>query len=244
MYDKSFKIKECTGNNAFSFKKRPNPKLHVPTILEGNIEDAKIGTEIAFEDFDENEELKSCVGLKNFIRTTHPKTGAPVIIVDNHNHVFYFWHEAREKGIIKNDSTLIHIDQHKDMREPKDWLSKEGSHNLEKVFRYTNDILNVGNYIIPAQKTGLIGEIILITSEKEIQKSLNNKSEIINHKSKIVNIDLDFWADEMSYIDEKMKTEIAQKYMNEADLITIATSPFFIGQEKAIKSLGRLFGIL
>ena len=239
MYDKALIITERIGNNEFSFEKRPNPKIHIPTIAEGNIEDVQIGDKIAFEDIDENGDLKSCVGLKNFIHTTHPKTGAPVIIVDNHNHVFYFWHEAREKGIIKNGATLIHIDQHKDMREPKEWLSEEKSHDLSEVFSYTNNKLNVGNYIIPAQKTGIIKEMISITSENELNREIT-----INTKSVIVNIDLDFWAPEMDYIDEKLKIDISQKYMEKADLITLSTSPFFMNQERAIALLRRLFFIL
>jgi hypothetical protein len=46
---------------------------------------------------------------------------------------------------------------------------------LQKVFEYTNFALNVGNYIIPAEKQGLISETIQIRSEdalKEYQRGV------------------------------------------------------------------------
>ena len=238
MYKKEFQITDNTSNNSFSFSERKNPTIIVPKIVDGEIDDAKIGNKIIFEDFDENKNLKSCIGLENFIRTTHPTTKKPIIIVDNHNHVLYFWYEARKNGLINNGSTLIHIDQHKDMRKPDLFLSKTDSNDLQKVFEYTNSALNVGNYIPPAVEEGLVEEVISITSESEMQ---NAKCEINN--SIILNIDLDFWAPEMNYIDNKLKADITKKWMKKADLITIATSPFFIDQELAIKILHDLFVI-
>jgi len=38
------------------------------------------------------------------------------------------------------------------MRDPEKYLLKSESFDLEKVFDYTNNFLNVGNYIIPAIK--------------------------------------------------------------------------------------------
>ena len=240
MYSRPFQITGNVGNNSFSFSKRKNPKIEVPSLIDGGLEDLKIGNSIAFEDFDENGNLKSCVGLKNFVRMIHPTTKKPVIIVDNHNHVFYFWHEARNKGAIKDGATLVHIDKHKDTRKPEKFLTKEESRDMKKVFEYTNYVLNVGNYLPPAIEDGLIGEVIMITSESETRSS---KLETRNKdKSIILNIDLDFWAPEMNYIDNKLKNDVTRKLMEKADLITIATSPFFMEQESAIKILHKLLG--
>ncbi len=239
MYKSEFQITDNISNNSFSFSKRKNPTIHVPKIIDGGVDDVKIGNKIVFEDFDEHNNLKSCVGLKNFIRTIHPTTKKPIIIVDNHNHVFYFWYEARANGIIKDNSTLIHIDQHKDMRKPDVFLSKKDSDDLQKVFEYTNTHLNVGNYIPPAIDEGLIGEVISITSEREIIRA---KHEARNTKHDIIlNVDLDFWTPEMNYIDNKLKIAIAKKWMEKADLIVVATSPFFIDQKLALKILRDLF---
>jgi hypothetical protein len=238
MYDRSFFITENISNNSFSFDKRKNPSLFVTDIQKGNIDDIEIGNKIVFEDFDENGELKSCVGLKHFIRMNHPTTGKPIVVVDNHNHVFYFWHEARSKGIIQNGATLIHIDQHKDMREPSSYLTKSDADDMEKVFDYTNSVLNVGNYISPAMRDGLVGKVIQITGEKELMEYTPERATPV--LPIILNVDLDFWAPEMDYINRKLKIDRTKEWMARADFITIATSPFFIGQERAINILREL----
>ena len=127
MYNKPFLITDNASNNSFSYDKRKSPSIFVTDIIDGGLSDVQAGDEIVFEDFDENGGLKSCTGLKHFVRFQHPTSGKPIIVVDNHNHVFYFWHEARQGGLLQNNSTLIHIDQHKDMREPSGYLSKQDS---------------------------------------------------------------------------------------------------------------------
>ena len=93
----------------------------------------------------------------------------PVVIVDNHNHVYYFWYEARKEGVIKDGATLMHLDAHKDERQPEYSLLKPGSEDLEKAFKYTNSVLNVGKYIPLAMEEGLIGKLISITSVAAVQ---------------------------------------------------------------------------
>ncbi|MBU0727078.1 UPF0489 family protein [Patescibacteria group bacterium] len=243
MYNEPFQIEGKISNNAFSFSKRKDPIITIPSIIKGNIGDVGIGDKVVFEDVDENGKLKSCIGLRNFIRTSHPITKKPVIIADNHNHVFYFWYEARNKKQIKDGATLVHIDQHKDMRVPKRKLVKTISDDLNKVFEYTNEVLNVGNYIPPAMEEGLVASLISITSEEELIKSTPEGADHdpLLQGNVIVNIDLDFWAPEMNYIDHKLKIDITKKWMEKADLITIANSPFFIDQELALKVLKELF---
>ncbi|MBI5422040.1 UPF0489 family protein [Candidatus Peregrinibacteria bacterium] len=242
MYDHPFQITGNWSNNAFSFDRRKNPTLHVPSLIEGGLGDVVIGDQVVFEDFDETDTLRSCVGLRNFVRMKHPKTGKPIILVDNHNHVFYFWHEAREKGLIQSGATLIHVDQHKDMRRPEGFLTQDESHNLKRVFEYTNWVLNVGNYIVPAMEEGLVGKLDSVTSEKELGAlgpvGVQNFEPLRGNL--ILNIDLDFWAPEMGYIDRKLSLGKTREWMGRADLITIATSPFFIDQALAIKVLGEL----
>jgi hypothetical protein len=236
MYDHPFFITDKRSNNAFSFERRVNPMVWVPDMIDGDLNDVEVGNKVVFEDFDESGQLKSCVGLKHFVRMRHPKSGKPIVIVDNHNHVFYFWHESLSKGQIKKGATLVHIDQHKDMRKPPLGLARGDNKNLRKIFEYTNSVLNVGNYILPAIEDGLVGKVISITSETELRKT------IIKPKgSLIVNVDLDFWAPEMDYIDPKLKIRRTKEWMAVADFITIATSPFFIEQTLAIDFLRRLF---
>lgn len=129
----------------------------------------------------------------------------------------------------------MHLDAHKDERQPESSLLKPDSEDLEKVFEYTNTILNVGNYIPPAMEEGLIGKLISITSEAALLDYEPAGGNLI------LNIDLDFWAPEMNYIDEAFSLKRTREWMEKADLITFATSPFFIKQERAIGVLRKLF---
>lgn len=265
MYQKSFLITKPVSNNAFNFEKRPNPKIYVPAIKKGTIQDVKLGEEIVFEDFDDWGKLNSCKGLKDFIKTSGTSTSAqnipttertPIYIFDNHNHAFYFWLEGEKDGFLQDGATLIHVDQHKDNRIPESFLTKEDSNNLEKVFTYTNTILNVGNFIPAAEHIGLIKEIIFINSETSLLElaekiksgSLNNNpsfpqnSAFQNHApNMILDIDLDYFAPEFDYIDNKLKVEVLRELVPQASLITVATSPFFIDQALAIKYLHQIF---
>lgn len=232
MYDQAFKLTGKRGNNAFSYEERGlEPSLYVPSVIEGTLEDVQEGEEVVFADRDDEGILQNCKGLKHFVKTRF--NGVPVVIVDNHNHVFYFWYEALEQGILKRGANLVHIDAHKDARVPET-LFEGGS--LEDAFRYTNEVLNVGNYIIPAQKEGLVGEVQFVTGEAALEDG-----SFMDRPNKILNVDLDFFAPDLSYIDfEKTKAFILEQAKN-ASLITVCTSPFFIEQKLAIRRLIDIF---
>lgn len=233
MYEIPFRITTPISNNAFSFEKRESKELYIPSIIEGTLEDVRIGHEIVFEDYDENNQLQSCKGLKNLVKLKHPKTAKPMVVVDNHNHVFYFWYEAWHRGLIKRGIDLVHIDAHRDTRIPERNPTEEEVQDLEKLYHYTNSVLNVGNYIPPALEEGLIGELISITSERELNEAKPKTPYILN-------IDLDFWAPEMSYIDKEKSIGIIRPWIESAEMTTFATSPFFIDQELAIQTLKKL----
>jgi hypothetical protein len=57
----------------------------------------------------------------------------------------------------------------------------------------------------------------------------------------ILNIDLDFFAPELDYIDYQYKVSYIQEKACHAQFITIATSPFFIEQKRAIQALQDIF---
>ena len=113
--------------------------------------------------------------------------------------------------------------------------------DLEYVFDYTNNVLNVGNYILPAISSGLVGEVISITGDCFSVVGAHCNSPLQQKTPFILNIDLDFWAPEMDYIDRKKSISFTRDWMKKADLITIATSPFFIDQQRAIEVLDDLF---
>ena len=181
----------------------------------------EIGSKIVFEDYDGNGALVSCKGLKQFIETRLPledqspdgaqsSDGVPLYIFDNHNHAFYFWHRELIRRNIHPGATLIHVDQHKDARLPEKYLAQDLIYDEEAVFKYTNEVLNVGNFIPAAQKDGLIGEVINIDSEDSLRKcheqfndqaktfsSINNETSFNDPVHNItpniiLDIDLDF----------------------------------------------------
>lgn len=183
---------------------------------------------MCFQEYDEDGKLRTSKGLESFIRFRIGDT--PIMVVDNHNHVFYFWYEALEQGLIQEGATLLHIDQHSDMREAEEPLP---SRDLQTVYSYTNTILNVGNFILPAQQDGIISEIVQIRSDQKLQEMRG-----FTGSNMILDLDLDFFLNQTG--DFEQQREIIRYLVDQADVVTIATSPFFMEQAEAISILQKL----
>lgn len=236
MYKKSFYIEQAVWNNAFSFEKRQNKKLFVPSLIEiWDLSQIELWNEIVFEDFDFDWNLISARWLKNFYNIKWKNKD--IYLFDNHNHAFYFWYLVRQEWIIWDNNILYHIDEHADMRIPEKFISKEDTKDISKVFEYTNFELNVWNYIIPAQKEGIIWEILQIRSESD----LLNFDETKLGENIILNLDLDFFEPNLDYIDYNLKKKVILDIAKKAKVITVATSPFFIEQELALKVFRDIF---
>ncbi len=245
IYQKPWWLTEKVSNNAFHFEERTQPRLYVPSLKEGTIEDVREGTQVVFEDFDDNGILRSCTGLEHFIRTPHP-----AYIFDNHQHALFFWAREFHAGKLRSASTLVHVDQHKDNRIPETFLSREEFLDPKKVFEYTNRVLNVGNFIPAAQHAGLIKDVIFINSQASIEAmnfeqletkfSKNTSPNSSREQTLILDVDLDFFAPEFDYIPDRLKFECVERLLPLADVITVATSPFFIDQKRAIERLHQL----
>ncbi len=282
MYTKPFYITEPFWNNAFSYNKRPDKRLYIPTLIKiNNLDDIQLWDKIVFEDYDFNWKLVSCIWLKNFyeieleqIQGRFPSSREwqkKIYLFDNHNHAYFFWHQARFDWIIWNNSTLYHIDEHTDLRDPWIYLEKNELKDLKRIFEYTNYV-DVWNYIKPAIHDWLIKKMYQIRSESELE-SVNNElnywtvilnemkdpsSSVKNIKqcsrdsslysewqpSIILNLDLDFFQPKLDYIDYNLKKEVVQKLIKKASLITVSTSPFFIDQDLALKVFRDLFNIM
>lgn len=263
MYKKPFYITKPIWNNAFSFEKRTNKKLYVPNLVEINdLNKIELWKEIAFEDFDFSDKLSTNCWLKNFYKINfqdthkgHPyirqinKLNQTIYLFDNHNHAFYFWYLARSEWLIWDNNTLVHIDEHADTRDNDKHLLKPDSYDLQKVFEFTNNVLNVGDYIIPAKEEWIIWEIIQIRNESNLLEYMNQfvasspmirgelrgvLEEETNCKGIILNLDLDFFQPDLDYIDYELKKKVILDVARKASMITVSTSPFFINQELAI----------
>lgn len=243
MYNKWFFIESPVWNNEFSFDKRQNKKLFVPEIIEAkSFDEIKFQDDlekIAFEDFDFDDKLSTNYWLKNFYR--FQMWWKEVVLFDNHNHAFYFWYEARSRKIIWNKNLLIHIDQHADTRDNDKIISKSDSKSLEKVFDFTNFVLNVWDYIIPAQKEGIIENIVQIRNTKNLEDYLQNFSNKKNNSKIILNLDLDFFASELDFIDFELKKKVILDAFEKASYVTVCTSPFFVDQGLAVEKFKEIF---
>ena len=124
------------------------------------------------------------------------------------------------------------------MRDPGVYLKENPS--LEEVFTYTNEVINVGNYIIPAIRDGLIKEEVVQIRDS---KSLEDYFQLdLDGKDTILNLDLDFFEPALDFIDYDLKKKVVLDAAERADIITVATSPFFIDQQRAINVFKDIFG--
>ena len=130
-----------------------------------------------------------------------------IVVVDNHDRVLEF----RPKNL-----PVIHIDQHTDMRPV--WP----------------DGVNVGNFLKHALDTNLITWLTQINTEYSLLKfNINN----LKSKTFILDIDLDFRHPEMSIEQFEKTIQITKLLIKKAKIVTIATSPYFLNQNLALKLL-------
>lgn len=236
-YREPYILNQNVWNNALSYKKRINKQLSIPLLKEGIFEDIEEGYEIAFEEIDEYGNIISCKWLKNFIRITDvpyfKERNIPITVCDNHNHVLAFWYEAYMDGTIEKNVELIHIDEHSDLWENPydisiinnpDFFNLSRKEQDDTIYRFTNYKCNVGNYIQPAIRDGLIKNILRIENEYQVDEYKNYKPF---HNS-ILNIDLDFFSPEMEFIQYEKKMQMIQNIIPHVRCITFATSPYFI----------------
>jgi hypothetical protein len=130
-------------------------------------------------------------------------------------------------------SALVHVDQHKDTREPDVVLSPKGEGSQH--FQYANNVLNVGNFIPPAVKLGWFKDVVQVGSAEAF--------ELIEHDPLILDIDMDIFAPVMNYIPDELKIRRLREWMSRASYVTIATSPFFMDQPRAIELVGQLLRV-
>ncbi len=228
-YD-GFTIADPVGNNAFSFAERTVREIAVAPAVRGTVDDLSVGSAVAFCEVEDGVERR-CVGLERFVRLTG--AGPETTIFDNHNHAFAAWLDAQRRGVLPAGLPLVHVDQHKDTRRPDRILSAEEAADPAAVFRYTNFELNVGNFIVPAMERGVFSELVIIDSRADFFRTFAGPI--------VLDLDLDLFAPEMDYINRDLKLDKLREWIDQAQLITVATSPFFMDQRAAIELARTLF---
>ena len=227
-----FEISAALGNNAFSYDNRKNKKIYVPPLISGSPQQLQKGRQVVFSEIEEGIEKNRC-GLLNFIHYGYENK--TIFIFDNHNHAFFFWLAGYLAQEISPGGKLVHIDQHSDMRQPQTYFpfTLEQVFSLQDVFDYTNKTLNVGNFIKPALILGLFAEVEIIDSSVSFENLIPDDF--------VLDIDLDIFSEEMDYIDFDLKVKKIKDYICKAKFITMASSPYFMDQDKAIRIAGELF---
>lgn len=127
---------------------------------------------------------------------------------------------------------MLHLDQHSDMQENPCQLQQE---DWESVVHFTNVCCTVGNFISPALDCGLIASVEQIRTE---QKLLCFEKPAYDY---LFDIDLDFWDEQMGIINLQASFKKTKNLMQSAKMITIATSPYFLEQQKALDLISFLF---
>jgi hypothetical protein len=108
---------------------------------------------VVFEDLNHHRDVSPCTGLQDLIFIEPTKSTPPTYIMDNHNHALYFWAHAHQHNIIPTACTLLHIDQHADMGEPLAPIDRSQISNLSYIATYSNEMCNVGSFILPCIDT-------------------------------------------------------------------------------------------
>ena len=210
----AFRIEGNIGNNSFSYI--PGRSLSVAPVCEYRKNSViESGEEIAFADVWDNE-LRLSSGLKNAFVGMTGGSGTPFYLCDNHNLVLEGW--SMVKSYIP-PLILVHLDQHRD-----DAVFEGSFDNFLTESR-------ICDYIDFAKRAEWIDvEHLSFTESIDFEEDI----QLPDNRRFILNIDLDLFAPEVTHISLKDKINLIKKVIPRTELITIATSPGFIEQSRAI----------
>lgn len=234
------------GNNIINFFERQNEwydaNLRIPPLIKGTIDDVKLlETSISYEYISDKNKVISSFGLESLVHISRWKKD--IYIIDNHNHSFALRWRSYVAGNIVWWSHLIHIDQHSDYAEPSQYLSnyiwkKDFLEKIEQsdIDNYTNEVLTIASFIKPALECGLcISHDMILSEYAFLEYDIAKKIS----QSIILDIDLDFWAPEMGseYYYHTIKKARQMIDLPDVSCVTIATSPTYIHQQRALQIL-------
>lgn len=170
------------------------PGLHVPPLaLVESLSHARLGSERVFA-VDEDDTTRSYAGLAEHLRLDTP--GRRVYVFDNHNYALAYWIESAIDGLLPHTGArLVHVDQHSDLRPNDALLPPIASLDAGSAFAWAHERCQVGNYIVPALRSGFVGDMLRMESESVLLSHASGFAELC--RSGILNIDLDFFAPEM-----------------------------------------------
>ena len=115
------------------------------------------------------------------------------------------------------------------MREPSGYPEQEDvpGLGLEEAFIYANTELHVGNFMRPALKLGVFSRVDLLNSRYALERFRGD--------APVLDIDMDVFERGLSVEEEREEMSCLGRLIRSARFVTIATSPYFIGQERAVQ---------
>lgn len=211
------RITENIWNNQFCFNQVESPKVWIADMIEWTEKNLEIWENTVFREM-KNWKVIEYKWLKHFVHIKNKNQS--IYIFDNHNLALKYRIEEHKNWNIPFWFDLIHIDQHTDMNSSEYELDLENP-NL--------NVYNVWNFIQPAINSWLINHVEQINTEYKLLNYETEKNDLI------LDIDLDFRAPEMS-IEKYLETiEKTKELISKSRVVTIATSPYFLDQNLAIK---------
>ena len=230
-----FMLKGNYWNNVFWYQLDSNQELWVPYLKEVNYDDLKNGWILlwnspVFSEVNWEWKLQYYSWLDAFY--CFDWNWVPVYIFDNHNHAFAFWWREVLKWVIRRWLLLLHIDQHSDMNDNEFCLENE---TWEEITVFSNQFCNVWNFIRPAIDCWLLCDVKQLRTEQWLL--CFNKP----HEDYLLDIDLDYWDESMWISDFQWTIKKVKILAWSARMITIATSPYFLNQERAIELIKNIF---
>ena len=206
------------GNNSFSYAQRKAAWsqciLLIPAIKKIDSLSIDLWHDIVCEEYDDS--IVSCTWLAHMYERWKIK------IFDNHNYALYRW--------LQNPMHVIHIDQHSDMWLRSWAIDMSRLDDQRYIYDLTNFDVHIGNFVSA-----------YLTIQTCTQ--LRTQSCVLDHKPVgryILDIDCDFWAPEMLNTHRPQTINKVRDMMRYAEMVTIATSPYFIDQQQAIDIIHQL----
>lgn len=244
-YDQETLLMKPIGNNTINFWERKeygsDTILRIPPLIHGSRDDVRLlESGVCYEYVSDKWKLISASGLDSLVQISW--WDKDIYIIDNHNHAFSCRWRSYLSQHISRWSHLIHIDQHSDYSDPSQYLSEfiqdisASTIWLQDIDRYTNEVLTIGSFIKPALDCGICMSHDMILSEYAL---LDYDISLLASQSLIVDIDLDFRAPEMGieYYYQTIKKIRQLIALPDVRCITIATSPTYIHQQRALQVL-------